>query len=69
MAVAREEPREKNNWKRPKEKVVQHVTLEEWDCPPLGKKKHIPRSVKQNIRKNEKLIHSGDPDQTNTDQP
>ena len=60
MMARKEEPEEKTNWKRPKEKTVQNVSIEEWDCPRPGKKKYMPRAVKQNIRKNERKIHSVD---------
>ena len=61
VLMAKEEPDEKTTtWKKPKEKFVQNVTIEEWDCPRPGKKKYMPKSVKQNIRKNERKIHTVD---------
>jgi hypothetical protein len=61
VMARKEEPNEKvTNWKKPKEKIVQNVSIEEWDCPRPGKKKYMPRSVKQNIRKNERKIQSID---------
>jgi hypothetical protein len=40
-------------------KMISHVSVEEWDCPQPGKKKYMPKEVKQNIRKNMKKINSG----------
>ena len=61
LMARKEEPEEKNiTWKKPKDKVIQNVTIEEWDCPRPGKKRYMPRSVKQNIRKNERKIHAVD---------
>jgi len=60
MAKAKEEPEEKTTRKKPKDKFVQNVTIEEWDCPKPGKKRYMPKSVKQNIRKNERKIHAVD---------
>jgi hypothetical protein len=61
MAKAKEEPEDKTTtWKKPKDKFVQNVTIEEWDCPRPGKKRYLPRSVKYNIRKNERRIHEVD---------
>lgn len=70
MAKAKEEPEEKTTtWKKPKDKFVQNVTIEEWDCPKPGNKKYMPKSVRQNIRKNERKIHTTDSLQlTSTDQ-
>lgn len=39
-------------------RFIKHVTLEEWDCPRPGEKKYLPRSVKDNIRRNLKRINS-----------
>ena len=36
--------------------TVQHVDVEELDCPKPGAKKTMPRAVKENIRKNKKKI-------------
>jgi hypothetical protein len=38
--------------------MITHVSVEEWDCPQPGKKKYMPKQVKQNIRKNMKRISS-----------
>jgi hypothetical protein len=37
-------------------RYVQHVSVEEWDCPQPGQKKYLPRNVKENIRRNAKRI-------------
>ena len=57
VLMARKEEPEEKTFRRPKDKVIQNVTIEEWDCPRPGKKKYMPRSVKHNIRKNEQRIH------------
>ncbi|HTF30699.1 MAG TPA: hypothetical protein VK625_17720 [Flavitalea sp.] len=36
--------------------TIQHVDVEELDCPKPGEKKTIPRAIKENIRKNRKKI-------------
>jgi hypothetical protein len=38
------------------EYTLQHVDVEELDCPKRGEKKTMPRAVKENIRKNRKKI-------------
>lgn len=43
---------------RTNSKMITHVSVEEWDCPQPGKKKYMPKTVKQNIRKNMKRISS-----------
>ena len=61
MSKSKEEPEPRdNNWKKPRDKFTQNVSVEEWDCPRPGKKKYMPRSVKQNIRKNWKKINTPD---------
>ena len=57
VVMARKEEPEEKTFRRPKDKVIQNVTIEEWDCPRPGKKKYMPRAVKNNIRKNERKIH------------
>ncbi|MBA4054319.1 MAG: hypothetical protein C0490_06380 [Marivirga sp.] len=37
---------------------IQNISVEEWDCPKPGKKKYMPKSVKENIRRNKKKIES-----------
>ncbi|MBT1709046.1 hypothetical protein KK062_12465 [Fulvivirgaceae bacterium PWU5] len=39
-------------------RVISSVSVEEWDCPQPGRKKYMPRSVRQNIRKNMKKINT-----------
>ena len=36
--------------------TIQHVDVEELDCPRPGEKKTMPRAVKENIRKNRKKV-------------
>jgi hypothetical protein len=36
--------------------TIQHVDVEELDCPKPGDKKSMPRAVKENIRKNKKKV-------------
>jgi hypothetical protein len=38
-------------------RFIKHVSVEEWDCPHPGEKKYMPRSVKDNIRRNMKRIN------------
>jgi hypothetical protein len=37
---------------------VKNISVEEWDCPKPGTKRYMPKSVKENIRKNRKKIES-----------
>jgi hypothetical protein len=39
-------------------RFVKHVSVEEWDCPHPGEKRYMPKSVKDNIRRNMKRINS-----------
>jgi hypothetical protein len=39
-------------------RVISSVSVEEWDCPQSGRKKYMPRSIRQNIRKNMKKINA-----------
>ncbi|MDH4296023.1 MAG: hypothetical protein OEV74_07080 [Cyclobacteriaceae bacterium] len=39
-------------------RFIQNISMEEWDCPRPGEKHYMPKSVKQNIRKNWKKIES-----------
>lgn len=51
--VPQEEPGSRNT--RPgAEHYVKNISVEEWDCPRPGSKKYMPKSVKDNIRKNKK---------------
>ena len=36
------------------EHCIKNVSMEEWDCPRPGAKKYLPKTVKDNIRKNKK---------------
>ena len=38
-------------------RFIKHVTVEEWDCPHPGEKKYMPKSVKNNIRRNMQRIN------------
>jgi hypothetical protein len=38
--------------------ALEHVDVEEWDCPKPGSKRSMPKSVKDNIRKNKKAFES-----------
>jgi hypothetical protein len=40
------------------QRFVRNVSQDEWDCPKPGEKKYMPKSVKDNIRKNMKRIRS-----------
>jgi hypothetical protein len=56
-ATPEPEVRELNN--RPEDaRYVQNVSMEEWDCPKPGSKRYMPKSVKDNIRKNWRKIES-----------
>ncbi|RAV98734.1 hypothetical protein [Pseudochryseolinea flava] len=44
------------------QKTIQNVTLEEWDCPKPGKKKYLPKKVKENIRKNMERVNAAQKD-------
>ena len=37
---------------------IQNVSVEEWDCPKPGSKHYMPKSVKENIKRNKKKIES-----------
>lgn len=37
-------------------KAIQNVSVEDWDCPHPGTKKYLPKSVRENIKKNMKKI-------------
>jgi hypothetical protein len=38
--------------------TIQNVSVAEWDCPRPGKKKYLPKAVKENIRKNMDKINT-----------
>lgn len=54
-----EEENRQTKGTRNNSRVITHVSVEEWDCPQPGKKKYMPKEVRQNIRKNMKRISSG----------
>lgn len=35
---------------------IQNISVEEWDCPKPGSKHYMPKSVKENIKRNKKKI-------------
>jgi len=37
---------------------IQNVSVEEWDCPKPGAKHYMPKSVKENIKRNKRKIES-----------
>ncbi|MEJ7643667.1 MAG: hypothetical protein WKF87_03670 [Chryseolinea sp.] len=39
-------------------RYVRNISVEEWDCPKPGAKRYMPKSVKENIRKNKKKFES-----------
>ena len=39
-------------------RFIQNVSVEEWDCPKPGSKHYMPKSIKENIKRNKKKIES-----------
>lgn len=39
-------------------RFIQNVSMEEWDCPKPGSKHYMPKSIKENIKRNKKKIES-----------
>jgi len=39
-------------------RFIKNISVEEWDCPKPGSKHYMPKSVKENIRRNWKKIES-----------
>ena len=37
---------------------IQNISVEEWDCPKPGSKHYMPKSVKENIKRNKRKIES-----------
>jgi len=37
---------------------LEHIDVEEWDCPKPGSKRGVPKAVKDNIRKNRKAYET-----------
>lgn len=55
--TAKAEQATDNSYGKPKTtRAVSNVTVEEWDCPRPGEKKYLPKSIRENIRKNYKKI-------------
>jgi sortase (surface protein transpeptidase) len=50
----------RKNYKSEDTRVVKSISVEEWNCPKPGEKKVMPRSVKENIRKNLKKVKSAE---------
>lgn len=40
------------------DRSFKNISAEEWDCPRPGEKKYMPKTVKDNIRRNMKKINS-----------
>ncbi len=40
-------------------KFVNNVSIEEWDCPEPGKKKYLPKRVRNNIKRNYHKVMAG----------
>jgi hypothetical protein len=40
------------SYKNSSDNSVDNISVEDWDCPHPGSKKYMPKSVKDNIRKN-----------------
>jgi hypothetical protein len=58
QAETEEETRSQINSGRGQDpRFIKTVSLEEWDCPHPGEKRYMPRSVKNNIRKNMQRIN------------
>ncbi len=50
-----------NNQKRylrAESKSISNISVEEWDCPKLGSKRYMPKSIKENIKRNFKKLNS-----------
>jgi hypothetical protein len=52
---------------RAEHRVVQNVSVEEWDCPRPGKKKYMPKKVKENIRRNMERVNAAKRDSVSFD--
>ncbi|MBT1706443.1 hypothetical protein [Chryseosolibacter indicus] len=42
----------------PTRPALEHVDVEEWDCPKPGMKKNLPKALKDNIKKNRKAYEA-----------
>jgi len=49
---------EKNSKPEKKIKIIQHVSVEEWDCPKPGTFRYMPKAIKHNIKRNFRKINS-----------
>jgi hypothetical protein len=49
---------ERNDGKISEVHFIKNVSVEEWDCPRPGSKHYMPKSVKENIKRNKKKIES-----------
>jgi len=58
------ETRESNSGKPQNSKYVKNVSVEEWDCPQPGKRKYMPKNVRDNIRRNAKRVQEDMPADT-----
>lgn len=45
---------------------VKNISVEEWDCPRPGAKRYLPKSVKDNIKKNKKKFEEDVKNQTDS---
>jgi len=59
---AEEEKSQSRGVRGAEDKMIHNVSMEEWDCPRPGVKKYMPRSVRDNIRKNTKKLKQDDTD-------
>ncbi len=48
------------NFRSENVRVVKSISVEEWDCPKPGEMKVMPRSVKENIKRNLKKVKSAE---------
>lgn len=56
LASAKPAVPQKRYTRPPDEKIppLQHVDVEEWDCPKPGSKRPLPKAVRDNIKRNKK---------------
>ena len=60
LARHRQQPKKisRSELKQLMSRETKTVTVEEWDCPKPGAKKYMPKTVKDNIKRNFKKINS-----------
>jgi hypothetical protein len=59
VSLAPESDIQQTKESRPSEvRFINNISVEEWDCPKPGAKHYMPKSVKENIRKNWKKFES-----------